>query len=101
MIDPAEMSRVFGSPKKIQKKSNTVNNSHLTLENAIAIFEQQIEYERKFRIQAEKQLDEYKVKLEKSEKRFDEILQQMNNLTDTVKLLQAPTPKRKKFFGIF
>lgn len=64
------------------------------------MFEQQLEYERKLRIQAEKRADEYQSKLTQTEKRLDEVLHQMNNLTDTMKLLQAPQP-RKKFLGIF
>lgn len=64
------------------------------------LFEQKIEYEQKLRIEAEKRANEYQLKLTQCEKRLDEVLQQMNNLTNTIKLLEAPKP-RKKFLGIF
>lgn len=100
-LDVAEVSRVFWSPKKKNKKENIVQDNNLTLESTIkSLFEQQLEYERKLRIQAEKRADEYQSKLTQTEKRLDEVLHQMNNLTDTMKLLQAPQP-RKKFLGIF
>lgn len=100
-LDVAEVSRVFWSPKKKAKKENIVQDNNLTLESTIkSLFEQQLEYERKLRIQAEKRADEYQSKLTQMEKRLDEVLHQMNNLTDTMKLLQAPQP-RKKFLGIF
>lgn len=100
LLDPAEVSRVFWSPKNKHKNQNSVQKTQNTLHSTLKeLFEQQLDYERKLREQAEKRADEYKEKLTLAEKRLDEVLQQMNNLTDTVKLLQAPP--RKKFFGIF
>lgn len=104
------MTRVFGSPKKKLNKNNPVTKNGkivqdeiLTLEKTFkTLFEQQIDFERKLRLQAEKRANEYQEKLTQTEKRLDEILHQMNKLTDTVKLLQAPQPApRKKFLGIF
>ena len=100
LLDPAEISRVFGSPKTKPKNLYNVQNKENTLNSTLKeLFEKQLDYERKLREQAEKRADEYQEKLTQAEKRLDEVLQQMNNLTDTVKLLQAPP--RKKFLGIF
>lgn len=65
------------------------------------MFEQQLEYERKLRIQAEKQAKEYQEKLTQSEKRLDDTLHKMNNLTEVIKLLEAPKVQRKRRFWFF
>lgn len=113
LIDPAEMSRVFGSPKKKTRKINNVQNTpktqEITVQDTIkAFFEKQLDFERKLRLQAEKQAQEYKEKVQQAEQRLDRTLQQMDKLTDTIRLLEAPrantppqTLPRKKFLGIF
>ena len=109
LIDPAEMSRVFGSPKKKIKKSNDVQNiqktQEITAQDTLkTLFEKQLDFERKLRLQAEKQAQEYKEKVQQAEQRLDKALQQMDKLTDTIRLLEAPKSEskpRKKFLGIF
>lgn len=107
------MSRVFGSPKKKTRKINNVQNTpktqEITVQDTIkAFFEKQLDFERKLRLQAEKQAQEYKEKVQQAEQRLDRTLQQMDKLTDTIRLLEAPrantppqTLPRKKFLGIF
>jgi hypothetical protein len=109
-IDPAEMSRVFGHPKrKIEHKKNVQvntiehsNEQYFTLQKQL--FEQQIEQERQLRIEANRRADEMKERAEQAEAREKYLLQQMTNLTETIKLLEAPKTEhkmRKKWFGIF
>lgn len=91
-IDPAEMSRVFGQPKKKKQKlntKNTVSNEQFFTSEKI-LFEHQIEHEKQLRVEVERRLLEWKERAEKAEEREQQILQQMKNLTETIKLLEAP-----------
>ncbi len=54
------------------------------------LFEQKILFEKTLKEQAE-------IRAEKAEAREKELLKQINNLTDTMKMIEAPN-KRKKFF---
>ena len=98
-IDPAEMSRVFGSPKLQWNKRNNVSENEkqhrATLQ--INLLQTELEAERKLRLQAENQVSEYKRLLEKSEQRIDDLFQHIN----TLKLLETPKEKSKKWFDYF
>lgn len=95
-IDPAEMSRVFGKPKSKKEKIDTVKSSQnkhsLTLEKML--LQQEIKHDKQ-------RIEDLEIRLEKSERRTEEmerraenkeklLLKQIENLTDTMKLLQAP-----------
>ena len=98
-IDPAEMSRVFGSPKSQWNKRNNVSENEkqhrATLQ--INLLQTELEAERKLRLQAENQVFEYKRLLEKSEQRIDDLFKHINIL----KLLETPKSEKKKWFGLF
>lgn len=113
-IDPAEMVRVFGQPKKkknVLDTENTVSKIQpFTVEKTL--LEQKIQYEEKLRYEIEKRAEEYKERAEKAEAREQALLQQLTNLTDTLKLLEAPkvekiepqeqtTTKKRNFFDFF
>ena len=100
LLDPAEISRVFGSPKIKPKNLHNVQNKENTLHSTLKeLFEKQLDYERKLREQAEKRADEYKEKLTQAEKRLDEVLQQMNNFDRYRQTFTSTTTK--KVFGDF
>lgn len=68
LLDPAEISRVFGSPKIKAKNLHNVQNKENTLNSTLKeLFEKQLDYERKLREQAEKRADEYQEKLTQAE----------------------------------
>lgn len=98
-IDPAEMSRVFGSPKSQWNKRNNVSENEkqhrATLQ--INLLQTELEAERKLRLQAENQVFEYKKLLEKSEQRIDDLFKHIN----TLKLIEASKSEKKKWFGFF
>lgn len=52
--------------------------------------QQQLEFEQRLRLEAEKRVSEWKDRAERAEQREQYLLQQMNNLTETMKLLEAP-----------
>lgn len=82
----------------------------LTVEKTL--LEQRLEFEQKLRYELEKRAEEYKQRAEKAETREQALLQQLTNLTDTLKLLEAPTiekiepkeqkaTKKRNFFDFF
>lgn len=98
-IDPAEMTRVFGSPKKKKTLKVTPSDSVQKNENEqivtlkVTLLEQQLQYEQERRKEAEKRLDN-------AETEKAELLKTVQDLSSTVKLLEAPK-KKKGFFGLF
>lgn len=114
LIDPAEMSRVFGSPRTKQKSvQNNLNNQKMnsteqrwtdnTLQQEIFILREKLAMECKLRERAEQQANELKTMLERSENRIDELLKNINELSCWIKLLETPqkAEKRRKWFWIF
>ncbi len=110
-IDPAEMVRVFGQPKKKKtpkkrtKKEqhlNTVQNTEIehsyTLEKQL--LEQQLKFEQERRAELEKQLEKIERQLEQSETQKMELLKSVTDLSSTIKRLEAPKEK-KGIFGFF
>lgn len=102
-IDPAEMSRVFGKPKNTSTIQDTVTKkekAHIsTHENDTLLH--QFELEKQRREIAERQIEEYKRLLERSENRVDELLKSVNDLSQTIKLLEPPKTAKKSWFSFF
>lgn len=101
LLDPAEISRVFGSPKK---KPNTLNTLHKTdqwtaLNSQIWLLEQALQFEQQRTQDLQNHLNEAKARLERQEKQIFELLATIKDLSQGIKRLEAP--KRKKFLGIF
>lgn len=106
LLDPAEISRVFGSPKK---KLNTLNTLHKTdqwtvLNSQIWLLEQALHFEQERNKDLQNHLTEAKTHLERQEQQIFELLATIKDLSQGIKRLEAPPqtlPKRKKFLGIF
>lgn len=101
LLDPAEISRVFGSPKK---KPNTLNTLHKTdqwtaLNSQIWLLEQALQFEQQRTQDLQNRLTEAKARLERQEQQIFELLATIKDLSQGIKHLEAP--KRKKFLGIF
>lgn len=103
LIDPAEMSRIFWKPKKkkvvLNSVQNALNEHNWTEEKNL--LQQQLEFEQRLRLEAEKRVSEWKDRAERAEQREQHLLQQMNNLTETMKLPEAPKLKKAKWFNWF
>lgn len=94
-IDPSEMVRVFGhakqkwTPSKVQ--SSTTQNT---------LLEQALHFEQEKNKDLQNRLNEAKTQLDRKDQQISELLQTVKDLSQSVKLLEAPKP-RKKFLGIF
>ncbi len=109
-IDPAEMSRVFGQPKpKVEKRKYTSKNEQnlhpLTLEKML--IEQELQFKKQSEQDLKDKINEYKVRTERAERRAEEaerraderekaLLNQITNLTETMKLLKAPSEQEQE-----
>lgn len=102
-IDPAEMVRVFGKPKNKSTAQDTVtqdNQLHISTSQNDALLHQ-ITLEKQRRELAEKQVEEYKKLLDRAENRVDELLKNISDLSQTVKLLEPPKKSKKVWFSFF
>lgn len=101
-IDPTEMSRVFGQPKKKIEHNEAVQlhtpEQYWTLEKQL--LEQTLQFEKQRNQELEKRLNEAKMQLDSKEEQMTVLLETIKDLSQSVKLLEAPKP-RKKFLGIF
>lgn len=85
-LDPAEMSRVFGSPRTDKQKNvHTKTNVSERLQNTL--------YQHSLDL-LENQLKEAKERAERAEARENRLLVQLDKLTDTLKLLEAPRAEK-------
>ena len=104
-ITPSEMSRVFGSPKPKQKVQWTSKVEQWTAQIEqlwtvqISLLEQALHFEQEKNKGLQHRLNEAKTRLDRQEKQIFELLATIKDLSQSVKLLEAP--KRKKFLGIF
>jgi len=98
-IDPSEMIRVFGhakqkwTPSKIQQ-STPKNSQEYTL------LEQALHFEQERTKDLQNRLTEATEHIHAQEKQIFELLATIKDLSQSVKLLEPPKP-RKKFLGIF
>lgn len=95
-IDPAEMSRVFGKPRT-HGKTHETHEKNISVQEENALIEQKRELENLLRIEREKR-EQAERRAERAEKQADQLLEQVGNLTETMKLLEAPKsePKTEK-----
>ena len=109
LIDPSEMSRVFGSPKKSIKTNPSVqhgqelNSTEQQWTHQTTLFEHIIQFEQQRNEDLQKQLKEAKERLQTQEAQIFELLATIKELSQGIKQLEAPkTPQpRKRFLGIF
>lgn len=86
-LDFAEMVRVFGEPASRDKKKLTVDKS--VLQGETALLQQRIQHlEAQERTQRER--------AERAEQQADQFLQEVRELTQTIRLLEAPKQQTKK-----
>lgn len=94
-IDPSEMIRVFGhakqkwTPSKVQ--SSTTQNT---------LLEQALHFEQERTQDLQHRLTEANERIHAQEKQIFELLATIKDLSQGIKRLEAPQP-RKKFLGIF
>lgn len=106
LIDPTEMSRVFGKPKTKPNNLNTLHNTDqwTRLNNQIWLLEQALQFEQQRTKDLQQQLNEANERIRTQEKQIFELLATIKDLSQGIKRLEAPkseaTP-RKKFWGIF
>lgn len=106
LIDPTEMSRVFGKPKTKPNNLNTLHNTDqwTKLNTQIWLLEQALQFEQQRTKDLQQQLNEAKQHLQSKETQIFELLATIKDLSQGIKRLEAPQtdePKRKKFLGIF
>lgn len=94
-IDPSEMIRVFGHAKQ-KWTSSKVQSS--TPQNTL--LEQALNFEQERTKDLQNRLTEAKTRIEHQEKQIFELLATIKDLSQGIKRLEAPQP-RKKFLGIF
>lgn len=105
-ITPSEMSRIFGSPKPKQKVQWISKNEQWTAQIEqlwavqISLLEQALHFEQEKNKDLQNHLNEAKTRLDRQEQHISELLATIKDLSQSVKLLEAPQP-RKKFLGIF
>lgn len=85
-LDFSEMLRVFGEPASRDKKKLTVDTS--ILQGETALLQQRIQHlEAQERTQRER--------AERAEKQADQFLQEVRDLSQTIRLLESPKPQNK------
>lgn len=68
--------------------------------NQNTLLEQALHFEQEKNKDLQNRLNEAKTRLDRQEQHISELLQTIKDLSQSVKLLEAPKP-RKKFLGIF
>lgn len=105
LIDPAEMSRVFGKPKTKLNKLNTLHNTDqwTALNSQISLIEQALQFEQQRTQDLQHRLNEANERILTQEKQVFELLQTIKDLSQGIKQLEPPQNQnpRKKFLGIF
>lgn len=101
LIDPAEMSRVFGKPKTKLNKLNTLHKTDqwTALNSQIWLLEQALQFEQERTKDLQNRLTEATERIYAQEKQIFELLATIKDLSQGIKRLEAP--KRKKILGIF
>lgn len=96
-VDPSEMSRVFGKPKTTGKTPDTHHKDNAGQPQDAGQTAQILELENMLKLERVKR-EQAEQRLERAEKQADQLLEQVGNLTETMKLLEAPKsePKAEK-----
>ena len=105
-ITPSEMSRVFGSPRPTKKvllmirrpPRSTQTEPFWTVQ--ISLLEQALQFEQQRNQDLQNRLTEATERIHAQEKQIFELLATIKDLSQGIKRLEAPKP-RKKFLGIF
>lgn len=105
-ITPSEMSRVFGSPRPTKKVQWTSKIEQWTTQTEpfwtvqISLLEQALQFEQQRNQDLQNRLTEATERIHAQEKQIFELLATIKDLSQGIKRLEAPKP-RKKFLGIF
>jgi predicted transcriptional regulator len=91
-IDVSEMVRVFGEPSSRNKKRLTVDTS--ILQGETAILQQRIQH-------LEEQERTQRERAERAERQADQFLNEVKELSQTIRLLEAPKKESKGFLSRF
>lgn len=98
-ITPSEMSRVFGSPRPTKKVQWTTQTEPFWTVQ-ISLLEQALQFEQQRNQDLQNRLTEATERIHAQEKQIFELLATIKDLSQGIKRLEAPKP-RKKFLGIF
>lgn len=111
LLDPSEMSRVFGKPKTKPNNLNTLYNTDqwTALNSQIWLLEQALQFEQQRNQDLQHRLNEANERIHTQEKHIFQLLETIKDLSQGIKRLEAPQTdtspqnqsQRKKFLGIF